>query len=114
MPEILPRIGALITIFLGFIGLIAPTKIAQLVSIKPDGLRGISEIRATYGGFFFGLGSCSLYFNNHVLFVSLGIAWLSAGFGRSISVICDRSNSAKNIAGILFESAIGLLFIISI
>ena len=111
MREILPTIASTIAIALGIAALVSPLKIAQLVNIKPDGLTGIAEIRATYGGFFFGLGASALYFNSRIVFIAVGIAWLSAAFGRIISMICDRSTNLKNIAGVLFESVIGLLFI---
>jgi|GEM_PF-4385815 len=51
-----PTVGSLSTVILAIIGLVAPAKIAHLANIKPDGLTGISEIRATYGGFSSGLG----------------------------------------------------------
>jgi len=111
MQATLTTVGSLITVILGTVGIIAPTKIAQLVSIEPDGLTGIYEIRATYGGFFLGLGLASLYFDSQVLFTAMGIAWLSAALGRIVSVVGDRNTEIKNIFGILFEMAIGLLFV---
>ena len=114
MREMLQTIASMITILLGIAALISPREIARLVNIKPDGLTGIAEIRATYGGFFCGLGVSALYFNNHIVFTAFGVAWLSAAFGRIISIIGDRSMDLKNIAGVLFESAIGLLFMASV
>ena len=90
MLEILPTIASVITVALGITALISPLTIAQLVNIKPDGLTGIAEIRATYGGFFLGLGASALYFNSRIVFIAVAIAWLSAAFGRIVSMNCDR------------------------
>ncbi|MEO1340510.1 MAG: DUF4345 family protein [Cyanobacteria bacterium J06635_13] len=111
MREILPTIASTIVIALGIAALVSPLKIAQLVNIEPDGLTGIAEIRATFSGFFLGLGASALYYNGHIIFIAVGTAWLSAALGRIISMICDRNMTTKNIVGILFEMAVGLLFV---
>jgi uncharacterized membrane protein YeaQ/YmgE (transglycosylase-associated protein family) len=48
--ELIPLLGAVCTLALGILGLVAPQKVADLVGVDPKGALGLSEIRATYGG----------------------------------------------------------------
>ena len=56
----LATLGALITVALGLLGALAPAAAARLVGVQPVGGVGLSEIRATYGGLFLGLGGACL------------------------------------------------------
>ncbi len=49
-------IGAILTTILGVGGLLKPLMVAKLVGLTPSAPHGISEVRATLGGFFIGLG----------------------------------------------------------
>ncbi len=101
--------GGAITLLLGLMGLLFPDKAAAFTNMSPVGTTGQSEIRATYGGFFLFLGAAALYFHSNEAFSVLGLAWCGAALGRSFSVMVDKSYEAKNIGGIIFEAAIGLL-----
>jgi hypothetical protein len=103
--------GAFITFVLGLLALAYPNVIAKFVSVKPIGLTGVSEVRATYGGFFVALGGLCLYSQSSTVFLVAGVAWLGAALGRGLSVLMDRSYAPKNLAGILFESGIGTLLL---
>jgi hypothetical protein len=83
---LLNNAGALVTTGLGVMARVRPSLAATFVSIRPEGLLGVSEIRATYGGLF-------------------------AALGRTLSVVVDRNVAAKNLGGIAFEAAIGLLLL---
>ncbi len=111
--SILNNAGALITTGLGLMGLMRPTAAASFTSLEPLGTIGVSEIRATYGGFFFALGAYAIWTQSPVAFAVVGLAWLGAAVGRIVSVFVDRSTSLKNIGGIAFEGAIGALLLIS-
>ncbi len=112
--EWLPLLGALFTLALGTLGLVAPRKIAALVGIAPDGLRGLSEVRATYGGIFVGLGIACLLFQQSEVYLAVGLAWLIAAAARTISIFLDRAFSTKNAGGLIVEAGIGLLLIASV
>lgn len=105
----LRQVGAVITMGLGVMSLLAPQLTARFTSIKPQGKIGISEIRATYGGFFIALGLGAIVLQSPVVFELLGLAWLAAAAGRVYSMVVDRSRSRKNLGGIAFEAVIGLL-----
>jgi len=100
--------GAIITLVLGVIALVSPAVIQRFVSVRAIGKEGLSEIRATYGGFFVGLGVCALFYQYQLLFMMLGIAWSFAGIVRFVTLFFG-SMSLKNISGALFELTIGCL-----
>ena len=101
-----------LTLALGLFGVAAPRSASHFVSLEPVGRIGISEIRATYGGFFLALGSACLILDSAMLFKMLGIAWLGAAAARLMSLFVDRSYTTKNWGGLIFEGAIGLLCIV--
>ena len=105
-------VGVTITCALGILGLVRPTVAARFTSITPDGKTGLSEIRATYGGFFLALGVHCLVVQEDLAFSMLGIAWLGAAGGRMVSVVVDQSREAKNLGGVLFEGCIGVLLLL--
>lgn len=111
--HILNNVGSAITVGLGLMGLMRPRVAAAFTSIQPVGLLGVSEIRATYGGFFLALGAYGLYAQSATVFFVLGIAWLGAAAGRLVSVAVDKSHSPKNMGGVAFESAIAALLLAS-
>lgn len=103
--------GAAVTAGLGLMALAKPDRAASFTSIRPDGAVGVSEIRATYGGFFLALGGAALAWQDPAMFTATGLAWIGAAAGRSISVVVDRSTSPKNLGAIAFEGLIGALLL---
>ncbi|REJ85768.1 MAG: DUF4345 domain-containing protein [Acidobacteria bacterium] len=108
---ILANLGAVATTALGALGLFAPTRAAAFTSLAPDGPNGTSEIRATYGGLFAALGLWCLLAQSPTVFTVAGVAWVGAAVGRGWSVLVDRNVDTKNLGGIVFELAIGLLLL---
>lgn len=107
----LGNLGAAITAGLGVMGLVRPAAAAAFTSMQPVGRIGVSEIRATYGGFFVLLGAYALASQEPIAFTAAGLAWLGAAGGRAVSVLVDRSTEPKNFGGIAFEAAIALLLL---
>lgn len=105
-------LGALITAGLGLMGLVKPSAASAFTSTSPVGKIGVSEIRATYGGFFLFMGVFALIVREPLAYQVLGWAWIGAAFGRAVSVIVDASREPKNFGGILFEGVIGALLLI--
>lgn len=110
---ILQYLGASISLLLGLMAVVSPSAVEKFVSIQAIGKLGISEIRATYGGFFLGISIFALYTQEPLVFVSLGFAWLGASFIRLGTFILG-STSRKNTGGIVFEAIIGLLCLASL
>lgn len=104
-------VGASITVGLGLLGLFHPRGAARFTSLHPQGLLGIAEIRATYGGFFLALGVSTLLRGTPDHYAVLGFAWLGAATARLLSMALDRSASVKNFGGVLFEGGIAALLL---
>lgn len=103
--------GALATLILGILGLLAPAKAARFVSISPEGANGMSEIRATYGGLFVALGAWCLTSQSYVVFTVAGVAWIGAAAGRVFSMFIDKNGDVRNLGGVVLELVIGLLLL---
>lgn len=105
---LLANCGAIITAVLGGLGLLFPGAVGSVLGIKPDGVSGISEMRATYGGFFLCLGIGCLIAQSVPVFTVVGAAWCAAAVARAASCAIDGSRTAHNLAGIGVEAGIGL------
>jgi hypothetical protein len=105
---LLPNCGAVVTAMLGCLGLLVPKAVGRVLGIEPDRPLGISEFRATYGGFFLCLGIGCLVAQSVQVFAVVGAAWCAAAFARMISYAVDDSRSAHNLAGVGVEACIGL------
>jgi len=112
LPVSVNTLGALITAVLGLVGLFSPLTAAQLVGIEPDGDRGISEIRATYGGIFLAIGIFATIAQTNDIFRAVGVGWLGAAGARSFSYVHDNSRSTANLGAIVFEAAVGLSMLV--
>jgi hypothetical protein len=110
--QILPNIGAAVTLGLGMMAIISPEAASKFVSLEPKGPIGVSGIRATYGGFFAAMGLFVLITQSAPTFTLLGIGWAGAAGLRAVSVVVDRSRSLKNVVGILFEAAVAALLLV--
>jgi hypothetical protein len=105
---LLPNCGALITASLGCLGLLFPSAVGRVLGLEPDRPLGISEFRATYGGFFLCLGIGCLIAQSAQVFTVVGAAWCAAAFARFMSYVVDGSRTRHNLAGVGFEVGIGL------
>jgi Domain of unknown function (DUF4345) len=103
--------GALLTTGLGIVGLLSPQSTARMIGIKPSEPRGVSEIRATYGGMFLSLGVLALYSQNVETYTAIGCGWIGAAIARVFSILVDRQLSKLNIGGVLLEGGIGMLLL---
>ncbi|NWO04177.1 MAG: hypothetical protein HLX50_00300 [Alteromonadaceae bacterium] len=72
------------------------------------------EIRATYGGIFIGLGFSCLWFQQPVVYLVVGLAWLSAALSRALSGIVGKAFSSREIGGVVIEACIGMLLMTGI
>ena len=105
----LAPLGAVITLALGLLGCVAPMKAAAMVGLSPRGPRGLSELRATYGGLFAGLGLACLLWPEPAAYAVAGLGWWGAGVARAVSIAVDRNLSWLNAGGVLMEVGIGAL-----
>ena len=109
---IAPNIGAALFVLLGIFGFVFPRLAAAFVGLKPISAEGISEMRATLGSFFLGLGVACLWLQSPVAFTTVGIASIIAAIARLFSVFVDRSFSIKNIGGVFTEAILGAMLLL--
>ena len=112
--EYLPNIAAAITLGLGIIAIGLPSFIAEKVGIGARDSFGRSEVRATYGGLFVGLGAACFWLQSQEAFLVAAIAWLAAAVARLLSMLAERDVSGKYWLGLLVEGGIGALFLASV
>ena len=79
-----------------------------VLGIDLDRPLGISEFRATYGGFFLCVGIGCFVAQSAQVFTVVGAAWCAAAFARLISCVVDGSRTGHNLAGVGVEAGIGL------
>ena len=108
-------LAAILTLALGLVGFLGPIWIAELLGFRAAQLepRGLSEIRATYGGLFIVMGAVMLWAIAvrprgipYLRFASF--LWLGAGVGRLLSMIIDGVITPMNFAGLGLEVVVGV------
>ena len=105
---LLPNCGSVVTVMLGCLGLLFPTAVGRILGMEPGRPLGISEFRATYGGFFLCLGIGCLVAQSVQVFTVVGAAWCAAALARMMSYVVDGSRTVHNLAGVGVEAGIGL------
>ncbi len=95
---------ALLTIFFGAFGLLAPRYTASALDLEPTtSTMGLSELRAASGGLFVALGAWCLLSGSDAAYFALGIAYLGAGLGRFTSIVIDKPPMQKALLFLAFE-----------
>ncbi len=107
-------VGASFTAFFGILAIVKPYLMAKIVGVFPKGPRGVSELRAVYGGWMLGLGGYAIWSQSESVFYCLGIGWAMAAFFRVISFFVDESYSLRNLRMVLYEVFFAVLFLIKI
>lgn len=108
---ILRMAAALLTAVTGVLALVKPSAAFGFTGLKADGPRGISEIRAVFGGLFIALGVSPLFLGNSA-YVMLGYAYLAIAIARIFSIIWDRSYARSNWISLGIEIVLGGILII--
>ena len=108
---IIKGIIALATAATGILGLVKPTAIYGFTGLKADGERGISEIRAIFGGLFIGLGLAP-FFLGGVAYQTVGMAYLTIAVARLVSIFLDRSTAQSNLISLGIEIVFGVVLVI--
>jgi len=94
--DILNIIFALLTIGLGAVGWLAPKYTLETLHLTGHtDTMGLSEIRASAGALFIGMGVGALVLNTPVAFAMIGFCWLGASAGRLTSLIKDGRTNKK-------------------
>jgi len=110
--QVLQIIAAVATILTGLFSLLKPEAITSFTGLRPEGGRGITEIRAVLGGFFIALGAVPLIVNSPVAYLMLGVAYLVVALIRGIFMFVDKSVLQSNVISLIVEIVFGIILVI--
>ncbi len=108
---ILKIIAALATAATGLLALVKPSAAYGFTGLNAAGERGVSEIRAIFGGLFIGLGVAP-FFLGAAGYAMLGIGYLAIAAARTFSIIFDRSYAQSNWISLAIEIVLGVILVI--
>jgi Domain of unknown function (DUF4345) len=106
---ILKILISLATAATGVLAFIKPEVVYGFTGLTATGARGVSEIRAIFGGLFIALGVTPIIFNQYRL---LGIAYLAIAAARLISIVIDKSYDQSNFISLAIEIVFGVILVI--
>ncbi len=106
--DILNIIFALASIGLGCFGWLAPRYTLATLDLDPGTSNmGPSEIRASAGALFVGMGVGALLIGGSAAYAMLGFCWCGAAMGRLTSLVLD-GQSRKKWVFFLVEAGVGI------
>jgi len=108
---ILKIIAALATAATGLLALVKPDATYGFIGLSANGVRGVSEIRAIFGGLFIALGVAPLFLGA-TAYRMLGIGYLAIAVARAFSIVLDRSFAQSNIISLAIEVVCGVILVI--
>jgi hypothetical protein len=103
--------AAILTAATGLLALVKPSAAFGFTGLNVDGPRGISEIRAVFGGLFIALGVSPLLLGNSA-YVMLGYAYLAIAITRIFSIIWDKSYARSNWISLGIEILLGAILVL--
>jgi hypothetical protein len=108
---VLKIIAAVATIATGLLALFKPAATYGFIGLNANGVRGVSEIRAIFGGLFIALGVSPLILGS-VAYLILGIGYLAIAAARSFSIVFDKSYAQSNFISLGIEIVLGIILVI--
>jgi len=110
--QILRVIAGVATILTGAASLFWPLKVLGFTGLDVSGGRGITEIRSVLGALFIGLGGAALFFNDAMVYQTLGIMYLVMAVARGISMFVDDSVVSSNVISFIVELFFGIILVL--
>jgi hypothetical protein len=104
-------IAALATAATGLLALIKPSAAYGFTGLNAVGARGVSEIRAVFGGLLIGLGLAP-FFLGGAAYTMLGIGYLAIAMARTFSILFDKSFAQSNWISLGIEIVLGMILVI--
>ena len=108
---ILKIVVAAATAGTGLLALVSPTAVYGFTGLTASSERGVSEIRAIFGGLFIGLGLAALFLGA-TAYQMLGIGYLAIAVARAFSIVFDRSFARSNLISLGIEIVFGVILVI--
>jgi hypothetical protein len=108
---ILKYIAAAGTALTGLLALVQPLSAVGFTGLSPQGGRGVTELRAIFGGLFIALG-VTPFFLGRPAFVMLGIGYLAIAAVRLVSIFLDKSSVSSNWISLAVEIVFGVILVL--
>ena len=110
--QILQIVAAVATILTGLLALLRPKSAYNFTGLRDTGGRGVTEMRAIFGGLFIALGLFPLIVNLPVAYQMLGWGYLAIAIVRLPAMFIDRSVVSSNIISLVIEIVLGVILIL--
>lgn len=103
--------SAAVTVLFGLVLLFLPGLSLRLLRLRTtdNHPEALSEARSTMAGFYLGVGLCCILLAQPLLYLALGFSWLFTAFGRVVSMLSDRGNTAFNWVSVVIELVLAIL-----
>ena len=108
---VLKIIAALATAATGLLAFVKPAAVYGFTGLSANGVRGVSEIRAIFGGLLIGLGLAPLFLGA-AAYQMLGLGYLAIAATRAFSILFDKSYAQSNLISLVFEIVLGVILVI--
>ena len=108
---ILRIVASLATAATGLLAFAKPDAVYGFTGLQANGARGVSEIRAVFGGLFIALGVAPLVLGT-TAYHMLGYGYLAIAVTRTISIVLDKSYARSNIISLVIEIVFGAILAI--
>ncbi|WP_424971662.1 DUF4345 family protein [Dinoroseobacter sp. S76] len=110
MIDILNILIALLSIGLGCFGWLAPKFTMEALDLQRGATTmGVSEIRASAGALFVGLGVGALILGSPTAYAMVGFAWGGAAMGRLTSLLRDEAPTRRTWGFFATEAVVAAL-----
>ena len=109
--QYLQYLACILTIISGLFALFSPERAVVLTGLKPQGGRGLTEIRCVMGGLYIALGAAPFVLGP-TAFTVLGIGYLAVAIVRLISIFVDKSASPSNWGSFALEFVLGVILVL--
>jgi len=109
--QILKIMAALATAATGVLALVKPEATYGFIGLTANGVRGVSEIRAIFGGLFIALGLAPLFLGA-TAYRMLGIGYLAIAVARTFSIFFDKSFAQSNWISLAIEIVFGIILVL--
>jgi len=109
--QVLKILIALATAATGGLGFVKPDAVYGFTGLNVTGARGVSEIRAIFGGLFIALGITPLFLGASA-YRMLGIGYLAIAAARIFSMFFDTSFDQSNLISLAVEIVFGVILVI--
>jgi len=110
--NVLKIAASLATVATGLFATIAPLRAQEFIGLTVVGGRGVTEIRAIFGGLFIALGLIPLLTKEPAAYWMLGASYLAIAAVRGVSIVVDRSATQSNWISLGAELVLGVILIL--